>query len=139
MTTGAKDNSIFQYKWMLVGLLWFAYFLNQGDRQIFNTVIPLIKEDLGLTDYDIGDIVMVFTAVYGVLVPVSGFLGDLVSRKWIVVWSLLIFSAGTLCTGLAGGMALLILLRSVATRGGEAFCLQTQPSLVRVEDSVDGE
>ena len=80
MTTGAKDNSIFQYKWMLVGLLWFAYFLNQGDRQIFNTVIPLIKEDLGLTDYDIGDIVMVFTAVYGVLVPVSGFLGDLVSR-----------------------------------------------------------
>ena len=71
MTTGAKDNSIFQYKWMLVGLLWFAYFLNQGDRQIFNTVIPLIKENLGLTDYDIGDIVMVFTAVYGVLLAGS--------------------------------------------------------------------
>ena len=130
MTTGAKDNSIFQYKWMLLGLLWFAYFLNQGDRQIFNTVIPLIKEDLGLTDYDIGDIVMVFTAVYGVLVPVSGFLGDLVSRKWIVVWSLLIFSAGTLCTGLAGGMALLILFRSVATGGGEAFYFPAATSLL---------
>ena len=60
-----KKNSLFQYKWFLVGLLWVAYFLNQGDRQIFNTVIPLIKADLGLTDYDIGDVVMIFTAVYG--------------------------------------------------------------------------
>lgn len=54
-----KKNSLFQYKWFLVGLLWVAYFLNQGDRQIFNTVIPLIKADLGLTDYDIGDVVMI--------------------------------------------------------------------------------
>lgn len=110
-----KKNSLFQYKWFLVGLLWVAYFLNQGDRQIFNTVIPLIKADLGLTDYDIGDVVMIFTAVYGILVPISGFLGDLISRKWIVIWSLLIFSGGTLCTGLSGGIVMLIVFRSVAT------------------------
>ena len=38
------------YKWELIIMLWVAYFLNQGDRQIFNVVIPLIKEDLHLTD-----------------------------------------------------------------------------------------
>ena len=125
-----KKNSLFQYKWFLVGLLWVAYFLNQGDRQIFNTVIPLIKADLGLTDYDIGDVVMIFTAVYGILVPISGFLGDLISRKWIVIWSLLIFSGGTLCTGLSGGIVLLIVFRSVATGGGEAFYFPAATSLL---------
>ena len=42
------------YKWELIIMLWVAYFLNQGDRQIFNVVIPLIKEDLHLTDVQFG-------------------------------------------------------------------------------------
>ena len=42
------------YKWELIIMLWVAYFLNQGDRQIFNVVIPLIKEDLHLTDVQLG-------------------------------------------------------------------------------------
>ena len=99
-----EKKGLFQYKWTLVAVLWFAYFLNQGDRQIFNTVIPLLKADLGVSDVQIGNVVMIFTAVYGVLVPVSGFLGDLFSRKWIVVTSLFVFSAGTLLTGLSGGL-----------------------------------
>ena len=42
------------YKWELIIMLWFAYFLNQGDRQIYNVVIPLIKEDLHLSDLQLG-------------------------------------------------------------------------------------
>ena len=43
-------KSKIDYKWQLVIILWFAYFLNQGDRQIFNVVIPLIKADLQISD-----------------------------------------------------------------------------------------
>lgn len=124
-----KFNKI-PYKWTLVIILWFAYFLNQGDRQIFNTVIPLLKADLGISDVQIGNVVMIFTAIYGLLVPVSGFLGDLVSRKWIVVSSLLIFSVGTLLTGFSGGIVLLIVFRSVATGAGEAFYYPAATSLL---------
>ncbi len=123
-------KELIPYKWTLVGILWFAYFLNQGDRQIFNTVIPLIKEDLGLTDIAIGNVVMIFTAIYGILVPVSGFLGDYLSRKWIVISSLLIFSLGTLLTGFSGGVVLLIVFRSVATGAGEAFYYPAATSLL---------
>ncbi|MBO5254488.1 MAG: MFS transporter, partial [Opitutales bacterium] len=123
-------KELIPYKWTLVGILWFAYFLNQGDRQIFNTVIPLIKEDLGLTDVAIGNVVMIFTAIYGILVPVSGFLGDFLSRKWIVISSLLIFSLGTLLTGISGGFVLLVIFRSVATGAGEAFYYPAATSLL---------
>lgn len=91
------------YKWELIIMLWVAYFLNQGDRQIFNVVIPLIKEDLHLTDVQLGFVASVFTIVYGCLVPFGGYMGDFLKRKWIILISILIFSIGTLCTGFSGG------------------------------------
>lgn len=118
------------YKWRLVIILWFAYFLNQGDRQIFNVVIPLIKEDLQITDVEVGFVATIFTLIYGILVPVAGFAGDLFRRKRIIFFSLLIFSVGTLFTGFANGIILLILFRSIATGGGEAFYYPAATSLL---------
>lgn len=118
------------YKWQLVMILWVAYFLNQGDRQIFNVVIPLIKEDLQINDVQIGLVATIFTLVYGILVPVAGFVGDILRRKWIIFFSLLIFSVGTLFTGFSNGIILLILFRSIATGGGEAFYYPAATSLL---------
>ncbi len=118
------------YKWRLVGLLWVAFFLHQGDRQIFNAVMPLIRADLGLTDVQLGLVGTIFTAVYGVCVPLAGFAGDLLPRKWIIVASLLVFSAGTLCTGLGGGLLGMIAFRSITTGGGEAFYYPAATSLL---------
>ena len=30
------------YKWEVLALLWMAFLLNQGDRQVFNSVLPYI-------------------------------------------------------------------------------------------------
>lgn len=118
------------YKWELLALLWLAFFLNQGDRQIFNAVLPLVKADLGLSDVQLGLVATAFTLLYGAFVPVAGCLGDLVSKKWIVWSSLLTFSVGTLLTGLSGGLLLLILFRSVATGIGEAFYYPAANALI---------
>ena len=118
------------YKWRLVALLWIAFFLHQGDRQIFNAVLPLVRADLGLSDVAMGLVGTVFTAVYGLCVPLAGFAGDFLRRKWIVAGSLVIFSAGTLCTGLGGGLLGLVVFRSVATGGGEAFYYPAATSLL---------
>lgn len=118
------------YKWELLTILWVAYFLNQGDRQIYNAVLPLIKADLGLSDVQLGMVATAFTLLYGVFVPLAGCLGDFVTKKWIVCLSLLVFSAGTLCTGFSTGIVLLILFRSVATGVGEAFYYPAANSLI---------
>lgn len=121
---------VIPYKWEMVLMLWCAYFLNQGDRQIYNVVLPLIREDLGLTDVQLGLVATVFTIAFGVMVPVGGFLGDWVSRKRIITTSLLVFSLGTLCTGLSGGLLSLIILRGVTSGGGEAFYYPSATSLI---------
>ena len=121
---------IIPYKWELIVMLWFAYFLNQGDRQIYNVVIPLISEDLHLSDVQLGLVATVFTIAYGCVVPIAGFLGDFMSRKMIVFVSVLVFSIGTLFTGFSTGLFMLIALRGITSGGGEALYYPSAMSLV---------
>lgn len=118
------------YKWELLLLCWLANFLNQGDRQIFNSILPLIRSGLGASDVQMGLVATLFSLAFGLLIPVAGWLGDRASRKWIVCGSLLTFSIGTLCTGLSGGLLTLILFRSIATGAGESFYTPSALSLL---------
>ena len=114
----------------MLTILWVAYFLNQGDRQIYNAVLPLIKADLHVSDVQLGMVATAFTLIYGVLVPVAGCLGDFVTKKWIVCLSLLTFSVGTLFTGFSTSILFLLLFRSVATGVGEAFYYPAANALI---------
>ena len=109
------------YKWEVLLLLWMAYLLNQADRQVFNTVLPAIRDALHLTDTSIGLIATIFNLCYAIMVPLGGWVGDKFSRKWVVTIAILFWSVATMFTGLATGVMMLILMRSVATGGGEAF------------------
>ena len=108
-------------KWEILILIWVAFFLNQADRQAFNIVLPLIQEDIHLTDIQIGLIASIFNLFYAVLVPLGGWLGDKVSRKWILTLTLLFWSVATMFTGLCSSFVALVIMRSVATGGGEAL------------------
>ena len=109
------------YKWEVLALLWMAYLLNQADRQVFNTVLPAIRDSLGIGDTEVGLIATIFNLCYAFMVPFGGMAGDRLSRKWVVTIAILFWSVATMFTGLATGVVMLILLRSVATGGGEAF------------------
>jgi sugar phosphate permease len=118
------------YKWELIILLWLAFFFNQADRQIFNIVLPSLRDDLGLTDADMGLIASIFTLFYGLMVPVGGILGDRINKKYILIISLLVWSAATLTTGFSFTLIQLVILRSLALGGGEAFYAPSANSLI---------
>lgn len=116
MNTATKS-----YKWEVLAILWVAYLLNQADRQVFNVVLPMIRDDLGLSDVAVGSIATIFNLFYAFLVPIGGYVGDKASRKWIVTGAVLFWSVATMFTGLCNGFLMLIIMRSLATGGGEAF------------------
>jgi sugar phosphate permease len=124
-----KKNLI-PYKWELIALLWFAFFFNQADRQIFNIVLPSIRDDLGLTDASMGLVASIFTLFYGVMVPMGGIIGDRINKKYILIVSLLVWSLATLTTGLSFTLIHLIILRSFALGGGEAFYTPSASALI---------
>lgn len=109
------------YRWELLVWLWFAYFLNQADRQVYSVVLPQLRAELHLNDVQAGLVATLFSVFFAVCVPVAGWAGDRWDRKKIIVLALLGWSLATLLTGLATGIVFLILVRSLATGAGEAF------------------
>jgi MFS family permease len=118
-----------RYKWTVLALFWFVYFINQADRQVLFSVFPLIQKEYGLTDANLGLLGSVFFWVYALLVPVAGALGDRFTRKNIVVFALLVWSAATAVSGLVSGFALLLAFRAL-TGAGEAFYYPAANSII---------
>jgi MFS family permease len=125
-----RTPSLLPYRWELLAWLWLAYFLNQADRQIFGVVLPLVKADLGLTDIQAGLVASLFIVAFGLIVPVAGYAGDVLSRKWVVITSLAVWSIATVLTGFGTGLASLIIVRSLATGVGEAFYAPAAHALI---------
>lgn len=118
------------YKWEVVLLLWFAYFLNQGDRAVFGAVLPHIQAYLGATDSTMGLIATCFNIFFALTVPFAGYFADRMSRKKIIVFSIALFSVATMFTGVANSVILFILFRSVSTGMGEAMFGPTYPAII---------
>lgn len=109
------------YKWEVLALLWFAFFINQADRQIYNTLLNPISESLGLTTSEAGLIATLFGVVFAVLGPIAGVLSDRYSKKRVIVFAVLLWSVATVVSGSCVGLVSFIIFRSVATGMGEAF------------------
>lgn len=90
------------YKWVALALLTVGYFMQQGTRQIFNSVLPQMKTEFtSVAASDWGTVMTVFAAVYGLCVLFAGVLGDLFSRKKTILISVSLFSLAILASGFA--------------------------------------
>lgn len=109
------------YKWELLFWLWLAFFLNQADRAIYGIVLPHIKASLDLTAQQEGLIGSMLFWTLALMVPIAGYVGDIWSRRKITSFSLIFWSIATSFTGMARNWIHLVIFRSIATGGGEAF------------------
>ena len=103
------------YPWMVVGLLWVVALLNYMDRQMLSTMQEAMKVDIvELNKAEaFGALMAVFLWIYGLLSPVAGMVADRVSRKWLVVGSLFVWSFVTWMMGYADTFHQLYWLRAI--------------------------
>ncbi len=103
------------YPWIVVGLLWVVALLNYMDRQMLSTMQEAMKADI--TELNkaeaFGALMAIFLWIYGFMSPVAGIVADKVSRKWLVVGSLFVWSAVTFLMGYADSFHQLYWLRAV--------------------------
>ena len=104
-------NSTRRATW-LVGIMWFAYFLNYCDRQAVFSMFPSLKRDLGMTDRQLGLTGAIFLWVYAVGCPIAGQFADRSSKRLLVVLSLVVWSIVTVATGLADSAFTMLALRA---------------------------
>ena len=109
-----------------------AFFFHQADRALFGLLTIPIQSDLHLTDVQIGWINTTLSWTLAAMTVVAGFLGDRLSRKWIITLSLIAWSLMTICMGFIGGFAGAIFFRSIATGVGESFYAPSAYALIAV-------
>lgn len=108
-----QDKKI--YPWIVVGLLWVVALLNYMDRQMLSTMQGNIAESIpALRNAEaFGALMAIFLWVYGFCSPFSGAVADRVSRKWLIVGSLGVWSAVTYLMGYCDSLQELMWLRGI--------------------------
>ena len=121
------------YKWVMLALVSSAYFLAQGTRQIYNSVLPQIKEDFltyGVTDTQLGIVGSAFALAFGLAIPFAGLAADFFRRKWMIVAGMAIFSLGILVSGFASGLGMLVVAYGVINAAGQSLMPPANSSLI---------
>ena len=118
MTRLPKRDS---YPWLLLAGLFAANWFYQIDRALFGVMLIPIQSETGLSDIEVGLCDTILFTVYACLVPLAGLVGDRFNRSRIIPIIVIVWSAMTAATGLAGGFLSFVLLRSFATTAPQAF------------------
>jgi len=129
MNNGKSAKNI--YPWVVVGLLWVVALLNYMDRQMLSTMRTPMMVDIQELESaaNFGRLMAVFLWIYGFMSPVSGIIADRLSRKWLIVGSLAVWSGVTLLMGYATNFEQLYILRGIMGVS-EALYLPTALSLI---------
>lgn len=85
------------YPWIVVGLLWIVALLNYMDRQMLSTMRNAMQIDISELEsaVNFGRLMAIFLWIYGLVSPFAGAIADRVSRKWLIIASLGVWSAVT--------------------------------------------
>ena len=108
-----KNSKI--YPWIVVGLLWGVVLLNYMDRQMLSTMKDAMQVDIvelqSATNF--GYLMAIFLWIYALMSPVSGVIADRMSRKWLIVGSLFVWSSVTYLMGIAETFNQIVFLRAL--------------------------
>ena len=106
--------------WMVpLVVLIFGMFMSVLDTSIVNVAIPTIQKDFGAATNDIQWIATAYTLALGVIVPLSGWLGDRLGMTRVYLVCLVAFAGASALCGLAWNLNSLIFFRILqAVPGG---------------------
>jgi MFS family permease len=119
----AQKNTL----WFSVAVLFAINILNFYDRHVPGALVEPMRKEFHLNDTQIGLLGSAFIWIYAIVGVPLGRLADSASRKKLLAWGVVIWTALTASAGLAHSYSLLLFSR-VGVGVGEAACAPTATS-----------
>ncbi len=105
-------------RWSALALIVTAQFMVILDVAIVNVALPSIKSDLGFSTTGLQWVISAYAIFFGGLLLLGGRLADLLGRRRLFVFGLLLFAFSSLLCGFAWSAPALIVFRAVQGLGG---------------------
>jgi len=105
-------------KKILPAILATAIFMQMLDSTILNTSLPSIAKDLDESPLNMQNAIIGYVLTLALLMPVSGFLADKFGTKKVFIFSLAMFSIGSLFCSLSQNLTQLVISRVIQGIGG---------------------
>jgi MFS family permease len=110
---GATDRKSGQNLGRVVILLGIALFINYLDRGSLSVAAPLLKDELGLSAWQLGILLSAFFWTYSSFQLLAGWLVDRFEVSLVMAAGFFLWSAATTVTGVLHGFALLLVARLI--------------------------
>ena len=114
---------------VILGLLTGLNFLNYIDRMVLAAVLDDVQKELVLSNFEAGLLATAFLVGYFVTAPFFGSRADRGSRKGLIAFGVLVWSAATIATGFAHSLGAMLAAR-VFVGIGEASYATLAPTII---------
>ncbi|SMC82937.1 MFS transporter [Chryseobacterium sp. YR221] len=111
-----------------------AIFMQMLDSTILNTSLPSIAKDLHESPLNMQNAIISYVLTLAVFMPASGFLADRFGTKKIFIFSLILFSLGSLFCSLSQNLTQLVISRVVQGVGGSLMTPVGKLALIKTFD-----
>ncbi len=118
-----------RYLWYALGLLAFGNLLNYLDRNIILALFEPIKDELDVTDTQLGWLGSSFAIAFALGALATGVLSDLRSRRAVIAGGVAVWSGFTALGGLAGSYWHLFITRGVVGVAESSYLPSAQAML----------
>ncbi len=121
-----KPSSLTSYQYRLLAVLALINFVNFADRQAIPPLVPLIRDEFGLTSTQISYLQVALQAVLALSSIPFGFFADRFNRSRIIAGGVVFWSFATIFTSHVHTFAMLLLARAFVGIGEAAYAPAAQ-------------
>src|SRR2546427_7481230 len=124
MNPNSTSHTAYQVR--LLAVLALINFVNFADRQVIVPLVPLLRDQLGVTDAQLGSLQTWLLVVLAVASIPFGFFADRFSQTRIIARGVVFWSLATIVSGLAPSFSILLVARALVGVGEAAYAPAAQ-------------
>ena len=109
----AAEQTVVRLRWIALSVLFVSSALNYLDRSVLSALMPTLAREFQIDAGQLGTIVTAFSIPYAVGSPLMGMLIHRIGLRWGASFVVAFWSAVSAATGLAGGLASLMMFRAM--------------------------
>jgi len=118
-------------RWWTLAAMCFALFMIMLDNTVVNVALPSIQRDLGASLSGLEWTVNIYTLTFAVLLVTGGRLGDILGRRKMFLFGVVVFALSSAAIGFAPGQGWLVAGRALQGVGA-AFMMPATLSIITV-------